>query len=386
MNGDMNRFAGVRGDGNSNAERLPTEKSSNDTLNFVVSPGDNYFWLFDRVWFRKLEPIFENFSVYGKTEERYTFGYNTENFNEYLESFGTIISQPSVRRVIVFDETFYVEVYLTEITTGVQQVAIKSAAKDLRTDRDIKNRIFGGLNIFPREIPSVLSLREYYHVLGQGIKWSKFSTVVDDVIHASAYPFIADYEKYIDDYISGDESVLLLIGIPGSGKTRLIRDILRRIQKKSAESISEIFYTRDNTVLESNDMFIDFFENNSPVMVLEDIDHDLKARKEFNPFMYKILSHSDGLIRRESNPKIILSTNLPSVKDIDSALLRPGRCYDVLHTRELTHEESLKFLSDAGCSDIILPEAFYPLAELYRIIKGRGDRINNIHEDRRVGF
>jgi hypothetical protein len=38
--------------------------------------------------------------------------------------------------------------------------------------------------------------------------------------------------------------------------------------------------------------------------------------------------------------KIIFTTNLPNIGDIDEALVRPGRCFAVLRTRSLEHGEA----------------------------------------------
>ena len=41
----------------------------------------------------------------------------------------------------------------------------------------------------------------------------------------------------------------------------------------------------------------------------------------------------------EISRKILFTTNLPNVHDIDPALMRPGRCFATLHTRSLTPTE-----------------------------------------------
>ena len=51
--------------------------------------------------------------------------------------------------------------------------------------------------------------------------------------------------------------------------------------------------------------------------------------------------------------KILFTTNLPNVHDIDAALLRPGRCFATLQHRSLSREEGAKLIGrlcggDAG--------------------------------------
>ena len=38
--------------------------------------------------------------------------------------------------------------------------------------------------------------------------------------------------------------------------------------------------------------------------------------------------------------KMIFSTNLPSIRDVDSALVRPGRCFDILTFDTLNVEQA----------------------------------------------
>jgi hypothetical protein len=84
-------------------------------------------------------------------------------------------------------------------------------------------------------------------------------------------------------------------------------------------------------------------------MVMEDADMFLKSRQEGNTMMHKFLNVGDGLVTTR-NKKMVFSTNLPSIKDIDSALVRPGRCYDILHFSELNQEQAEKLAEKAGVS------------------------------------
>src|SRR5208337_3828937 len=45
---------------------------------------------------------------------------------------------------------------------------------------------------------------------------------LNDVVYSESYPYIENLNNYIDDYLNSNESVLLLIGQSGTGKTRLI--------------------------------------------------------------------------------------------------------------------------------------------------------------------
>lgn len=193
-----------------------------------------------------------------------------------------------------------------------------------------------------------------WHFSGtQGIDYAYFEEPIQEDVNELAYPYIpGGVTNYIDRYLESKESVLILIGDAGVGKTTLIRYIIGRhnelkaLKNKKANKrgdASTVFYTSDTSVLEADDMFINFATSDSSIMVLEDIDLHLSSRSDGNVFMYKLLSASDGLIKN-MNRKIIISTNLPSVGEIDEALIRKGRCFGVMEFRKLLLDEALNFL------------------------------------------
>jgi hypothetical protein len=157
----------------------------------------------------------------------------------------------------------------------------------------------------------------------------------------SAYPWIQQpVMKYIDDYLASQASVLILIGPPGTGKTTFIKNIIER-----SGTTARVAY--DCKVLEDDGFFASFVESNDNIMVMEDSDAFLQPREDGNTMMHKFLNVSDGLISAP-NKKIVFSTNLPKVSDIDPALLRTGRCFDTLHFRALTRKEAQAVIQEAG--------------------------------------
>ena len=150
------------------------------------------------------------------------------------------------------------------------------------------------------------------------------------------YPFLGtdSLEDYYNGFMKSKASILLLIGPPGTGKTTFIRGLLQH-------SNASAMVSYDAAVLEKDYVFASFIEGDKSVMVLEDADMFLKSRKEGNTMMHKFLNVGDGLVTTR-NKKLIFSTNLPSIRDIDPALVRPGRCYDILHFSELNQEQAEK--------------------------------------------
>jgi hypothetical protein len=148
------------------------------------------------------------------------------------------------------------------------------------------------------------------------------------------YPFLGDQtlEEFYEGFMESSASILLLIGPPGTGKTTFIRGMLQHLAASAIVSY-------DAAVLEKDYLFANFIEGDKSVMVLEDADMFLKSRKEGNTMMHKFLNVGDGLVTTK-NKKMVFSTNLPSISDIDPALVRPGRCYDILKFEELNQTQA----------------------------------------------
>jgi ATP-dependent 26S proteasome regulatory subunit len=159
---------------------------------------------------------------------------------------------------------------------------------------------------------------------------------------AEMYPFLEgqDLGEYYDNFMESNASILLLIGPPGTGKTTFIRGLLQHTNSSAIVSY-------DANILEKDYVFADFIEGDKSVLVLEDADMFLKSRKEGNTMMHKFLNVGDGLVTTR-NKKLVFSTNLPSISDIDPALVRPGRCYDILHFGELNQTEAETLAKKTG--------------------------------------
>lgn len=150
--------------------------------------------------------------------------------------------------------------------------------------------------------------------------------------HAEAYPWMQDPVGYMDQYLNSNANVLILIGPPGTGKTTFIKNLIAR-------SNCGAMVAYDAEILSNDGFFASFIEGREGILVMEDADAFLSSRQEGNTMMHRFLNVSDGLVSA-SDKKIIFSTNLPNVNDIDDALMRPGRCFDVMQFRELQRDEA----------------------------------------------
>jgi len=256
---------------------------------------------------------------------------------------------------------------------------IKFYTKEFNNIEDGIIRINNIINKYKSNENNVECEIVWYYYTGGNIRSVEFYELLDDVIHEEAYPFLkGGLKTFVKDYLESKESILVLLGEPGTGKTRLIRYILLELSK-SVDSISRICYTSNAKVLEEDSIFISFVDSDYDALVLEDIDNHLKDRSSNdNNVMYNFLTTSDGLVLN-NDKKIIFSTNLNSISDIDKALIRPGRCFAVINFRKLKKNEAIKLLSKLNNTyNIELDKNEYTLAEIYQKVNVKNEYyINN---------
>lgn len=211
------------------------------------------------------------------------------------------------------------------------------------------------------------TVENHFQVVQSYIKWihdtngSYITTSLnDDMLPIeSMYPFLngESLHQYYDRYLNSTASILLLIGPPGTGKTSFLRGLL-----DYAKTSATVTY--DPNILEKDGVFADFLEDEeSTMMILEDSDAFLSARTSGNTIMHRFLNVSNGLVTVKGK-KMIFSTNLPSVKDVDPALTRPGRCFDIVKFSELNHEQAKKVAKDFDIT-LTTDKSSYTLAEIF---------------------
>ena len=199
------------------------------------------------------------------------------------------------------------------------------------------------------------------------VNTSDFSDMLPEM-----YPFL-DSEKLIDAYLSSRDSILLLSGEPGTGKTALLKMLM-------ASHANTVAYIKDVSLLKRPDFWNGV--KDSKMIILDDIDTSLRQREGGNEegVVNHLLSVTDGIFKKV--PKVVITTNLP-IDEIDTALIREGRCFDVLRLRPLTREEASDVLNHLEV-DFTLPDGLETVtqAQLGKIISSRtGKTRDYLRED-----
>lgn len=172
-------------------------------------------------------------------------------------------------------------------------------------------------------------------------------------------------------------SLMILHGEPGTGKTSLLRHIIK-------ENSNINFYWLDSKLLQlsTSKQFFDFIlDNKDAVYILEDCEHLLRDREEGqNGLLSTVLNISDGMLGDSLNVKFICTFNA-DLDRIDKALLRKGRLRLKYEFKKLTVDKVNALSKHLG---IDIPEVKeMPLCDIYNYYDENGVKNPEI---KRVGF
>jgi ABC-type cobalamin/Fe3+-siderophores transport system ATPase subunit len=203
-------------------------------------------------------------------------------------------------------------------------------------------------------------------------------------IRSEYYPDFVDPKKYLDDYMTSNESILLIAGPPGTGKTTLLRYLITQYKL-----CAHVIY--DEKLIENDGPFQSFLfreeeyqgewgetgpsSRQEDIMVIEDADTILTSReRDGNKLMSRFLNVADGLIKLP-NKKLVFTTNILDFGNVDAALQRPGRCFGVIHTRAMNLQEAQAAANVAGLP-IPMERREYTIAELFN--QGKTQRVRTV--------
>lgn len=167
-----------------------------------------------------------------------------------------------------------------------------------------------------------------------------------------------DLNKLVETINSDKPGVIVFNGVPGSGKTSLIKHLTSIIDKEFVNisgDMLEIF---------NSPQFQRFIvsELKDSVIILEDCEKLIKSRNISNSNISTLLNLGDGLLGSALNIKIILTYNTKDT-NVDSALLRKGRTLFKHEFTTLSAEKATEISKEIGKNvvydtDVVLTEVF----------------------------
>lgn len=157
-------------------------------------------------------------------------------------------------------------------------------------------------------------------------------------------------DYFINEFLNSKSNILLLWGRPGTGKSSFIRNILFK------SNLNEYGLVSDSNAI-ANLGFINWISSfdDKSLIAIEDADLLVKSRESGNQQMSALLNFAEGVVK--NNTKLVISTNLTSLKDIDSALIRKGRAFSILEFKPLTPDMANKARISIGKEPIDFGQA-----------------------------
>lgn len=152
-------------------------------------------------------------------------------------------------------------------------------------------------------------------------------------------------DEHISNVIKSDESgIILLHGLPGTGKTTYIRSLISRFGNEVYFRIidSSLFsYITDSTFVQM------LLKNKNCVFILEDCEELLQTRDGNNSNLSILLNLSDGIVGDACGLKFICTFNT-SFTNIDTAITRAGRLKYNYEFSQLSADKADKLLIANG--------------------------------------
>jgi hypothetical protein len=215
------------------------------------------------------------------------------------------------------------------------------------------------------------------------------------------YPYV-DIKIMFEQFFTGSENILLLVGEPGIGKSKMSTLALKYAhqhpenipydkieQNPSLENqFINVVYVKSIDVLVNDQFWRNIEARQIDFVIIDDLDYMLTKRDSEsssqedankNIFLNQFLSFTDGVEKNKT--KFIITTN-QKYDDIDSALLRKGRLFDIIELRHLTKVEARKIWIDNGLPAAQFKEVFNQQEVLAadlgsEISKRKNNRINS---------
>ena len=159
-----------------------------------------------------------------------------------------------------------------------------------------------------------------------------------------------EVDKIIQNRLSkkDDKGIVLLHGLPGTGKTTYLRYLIGKLKKKA------MFVSPGMAAMIMNPEFIDFLiDNPNSILIIEDAENIIMDRRMGgDSCVSNLLNISDGLLADFLNVQVICTFN-NALSTVDSALLRKGRLIAKYEFGKLSVDKSQNLSNHLGFDKII---------------------------------
>lgn len=356
----------------------------NPQISYELWQGDDFFWayissklptfplVFSGEFFAEKKNDLSKDEFIAKIKEEF---HNTEvselegffeTINMINENFNIIIRKSS--KTGKYAGYVMVKDLHSESTTKLNAILAKSANGDICND---------------------LAELHYYYLNPHGND-VEYNTTYKDAsdfgsVLETTYPWI-NVRKMVKAFLSSDENILILTWDAWVGKTSFVKYVIRTFIENNTEEDDgiNVAYCKDEKLVKSDLFWTNLLSNEYHLLVLDDFDEGLNPReensKEENTFVSKLLSFSDGIF--ENKVKIIITTN-KKISEIDSAIVRPGRCFDILKMRKLKKSEARVIWTDSLKHDVeTFEEIFGDTEEIAQaLLMSESKKLNVVDKD-----
>lgn len=306
--------------------------------------------------------------VYKAIREKYAIGNEQVIRSEFFSKDGQLTLNSVI--LIVRKE---VMVYLIPDYYGDEDVEILYSNRQLGMKEELQQLI----NKYKTKVKKIkhISLMCYEH---QSITLKPFEIRIKDTnIHQNYNDDLVEVDTIIKKRLkmSNDKGIILMHGVPGTGKTSYIRHLINHIGKRM------IYLPPDYASYIASPEFITFMlDYPNSVLIIEDAENIIEDRaSKKNAAISNLLNASDGLLSDCLNMQIICTFNT-DLSRIDSALLRKGRLIAKYEFLPLRKQKAVALVEDLGLNFPVPGDM--TLAEIYNCSE-RGISVPKIEK---IGF